>query len=116
MTAHWGGVKMARMLPRTVGQCDTLTRLMMLVVVMGLWAGCASSVSPDALLADAEGRAGEGKGAMHPSAEPKEIIEAGDGLELLSQRGAGEEKYTDPVRANRTLSVALLHTAVEGAT
>ena len=107
---------MARMLPRTVGQCDTLTRLMMLVVVMGLWAGCASSVSPDALLADAEGRAGEGKGAMHPSAEPKEIIEAGDGLEVLIQRGAGEEKYTVPVRANGIISVAFVDIDVKGLT
>ena len=107
---------MARMLPRTVAQCDTLTRLMMLVVVMGLWAGCASSVSPDALLADAEGRAGQGKGAMHPSAEPKEIIEAGDGLEILIQRGAGEEKYTVPVRANCIISVAFVDIDVKGLT
>jgi polysaccharide biosynthesis/export protein len=107
---------MARMLPRTVGQCDTLMRLMMLVVVMGLWTGCASSVSPDALLADAEGRAGEGKGAMHPSAEPKEIIEADDTLEVLVQRGAGEEKYTAPVRPNGIITVAFVEIDVKGLT
>src|SRR5207247_10004084 len=64
----------------------------------------------------AEGRAGEGKGAMHPSAEPKEIIEAGDGLEVLIQRGAGEEKYTVPVRANGIISVAFVDIDVKGLT
>ena len=107
---------MARMLPRTASPCDTLMRLMMLVMVMGLWAGCASSVSPDALLAEAEGRPGKGKGAMHPSAEPKEIIEADDTLEVLVQRGAGEEKYTVPVRDNGIISVAFVDIDVKGLT
>lgn len=110
---------MARMLPRTAGQCDTLTRLMMLLVVMGLWAGCASSVPPNALLADAEGRAGEGKGGTHPAgalAEPKEIIEPDDTLEVLVQRGAGEEKFTAPVRANGIITVAFVDIDVKGLT
>lgn len=94
-------------------------RLMMLVVVMGLWAGCASSVSPDALLAQAEGRAGEGKGATNPAApqaESKDIIEPGDGLEILIQRGAGEEKFTAPVRTNGIITVAFVDIDVKGLT
>ncbi|MGH7474313.1 MAG: polysaccharide biosynthesis/export family protein, partial [Candidatus Methylomirabilales bacterium] len=110
---------MARIRPRTAGPSHTLTRLMMLVVAMGLWAGCASSISPDALLAQAEGRAGSGKGATNPAgaqAEPKEIIEPGDGLEVLVQRGAGEEKFTAPVRGNGIITVAFVDIDVKGLT
>ncbi|MGH7252912.1 MAG: polysaccharide biosynthesis/export family protein [Nitrospiraceae bacterium] len=92
---------------------------MMLVAMMGLWAGCASSISPDALLAQAEGRTGAGKGGTGPGgalAEPKEIIEPGDGLEILVQRVAGEEKFTAPVRANGIITVAFVDIDVKGLT
>lgn len=94
-------------------------RLMTLALIMGLWAGCASSVAPDALVAQAEGRAAEGDGATNPTAapsEPKEIIEPGDSLEVLVQRGAGEEKFTAPVRANGIITVAFVDIDVKGLT
>ena len=53
---------------------------------------------------------------MHPSAEPQEIIEPGDGLEVLIQRGAGEEKYTVPVRPNGIITVAFVDIDVKGLT
>src|SRR5437870_4872919 len=88
----------------------------MMVVVMALWSGCARSVSPDALIAETEGRARGDKSPTNPAAEPKEIIEPGDGLEILVQRGAGEEKYTPPVRANGIITVAFVDIDVKGLT
>lgn len=94
-------------------------RIFFLILLMGLWAGCASSVAPDTLIAQAEGKAGEGKGGASQSGaheEPKEIIEPGDSLEIIVHRGAGEEKYTSPVRATGIITVSFLDIDVKGLT
>ena len=94
-------------------------RRLILVTVIGVWAGCASSVPPDSLPPGGQGSAVDVTGVMPQSLsklDPVELIEAGDTLEVIVQRGAGEEKYATYVRANGIITVAFVDIDVKGLT
>ncbi|MEW6544173.1 MAG: polysaccharide biosynthesis/export family protein [Nitrospirota bacterium] len=48
--------------------------------------------------------------------DPNDLIDAGDTLEVIVRRGAGEEKYAATVRSNGTITVAFTDVDVKGLT
>nr|MBI3612169.1 polysaccharide export protein [Nitrospirota bacterium] len=51
-----------------------------------------------------------------PEPDPEELIDAGDVLEVVVRRGAGEEKYQAAVRANGIITVSFQEINVKGLT
>lgn len=51
-----------------------------------------------------------------PKPEPEDLLEAGDLLDIVVRRGAGEEKYQSIVRASGNISVAFQEVNVKGLT
>ncbi|TAJ07307.1 MAG: polysaccharide export protein [Nitrospirae bacterium] len=51
-----------------------------------------------------------------PEPDPEDLIEAGDVLEIVVRRGAGEEKYQAAVRANGIVTVSFQEINVKGLT
>lgn len=89
------------------------------ILVLSGWVGCTSSapmLPPPT--GENEGAGGPGPAALKqaPVAEPAELLESGDTLEVVVRRGAGEEKYTVSISANGFVTVALMDINVKGLT
>ncbi|MBI4400185.1 MAG: polysaccharide export protein [Nitrospirae bacterium] len=89
------------------------------ILVLSGWVGCASStpmLPPPT--GENERAGGPAQAALKqvPAAEPAELLEPGDTLEVIVRRGAGEEKYTASISANGIVTVALMDINVKGLT
>lgn len=122
-------------LPATGLECVTMaaTRgrwagLVALALIAGGLAGCSTwsgVLQPDVpknapsvyVLPDSEDQAGVAGSPQTPQKpDPEDLLEAGDLLDIVVRRGAGEEKYQSIVRASGNISVAFQEINVKGLT
>lgn len=90
-----------------------------LALMLGLSVACASSSSTTPPSQDRVGAAPGTFGSKPPLAarrDPETIIEAGDTLEIIVRRGAGEEKYVATVLASGVVTVSFQDINVQGLT
>jgi len=90
-----------------------------LALMLGLSVACAGSSSTTPPSQDRVGAAPGAFGSKPPLAarrDPETIIEAGDTLEIIVRRGAGEEKYVATVLTSGVITVSFQDINVQGLT